>query len=58
MAGLQNQPLDKKLIAVGGFIMLGASPSYVDWQDHPEKRKQIIGFYVVAIGMFWYGLLS
>jgi len=48
----------RKLLALGGFLMLGLSPSFVDWEQSPEKRKQIILFYGAGITMFWYGLLK
>jgi hypothetical protein len=47
----------KKLAALGAFIIMGASPSFIDWEQSPEKHKQVIGFYTVAIGLFWYGFL-
>jgi hypothetical protein len=58
MAGLNNLSGTRKAAALGGFILLGASPSFIDWEQSPEKRKQIIGFYAAAITLFWYGLLS
>jgi hypothetical protein len=48
----------KKLLALGGFLVLGLSPSFVDWQQSPDKRKQIILFYGAGTAMFWYGLLK
>ena len=42
--------------AVAGFIALGLSPSFVDWQQSPDKRKQILLFYVVGIALLIYGL--
>ncbi len=47
-----------KLSALGGFIVLGLSPSFVDWQQSPEKRWQIIAFYGVGIALIYYGLLA
>lgn len=49
---------ERKLLAVAGFIVLGLSPSFVDWQQSPEKRKQIILFYGAGIALFWAGLLQ
>ncbi len=48
----------KKAVALGAFLLMGATPSFIDWEQSPEKHKQIIVFYVVAIGMFWYGFLK
>jgi hypothetical protein len=48
----------KKVTALAGFIVLGLSPSFVDWQETPEKRKQIILFYAVGLAMVYYGLLE
>lgn len=55
MSGLSTE---RKLLALGGFIVLGLSPSFVDWEQSPEKRKQIILFYGAGITMFWFGLLK
>jgi hypothetical protein len=44
--------------ALLGFVVLGLSPSFVDWQQSPEKRKQIILFYLIGLGLIWYGLLK
>jgi len=48
----------QKVGAMAGFIVLGLSPSFVDWQQSPEKRKQIVFFYAVGLGLVYYGLLS
>lgn len=48
----------RKLIALGSFVLLGLTPSYVDWEQSPEKRPQIVAFYGLAIAGFWYGLLA
>ncbi len=48
----------KKALAIFGFVILGLSPSFVDWQQTPEKRKQMILFYGVGITMIWYGILK
>jgi len=57
MAGLGGLSPQRKVAALGGFILLGASPSFIDWEQSPKKRKQIILFYTAAIGLFYYGLL-
>lgn len=48
----------KKAAAISGFVILGLSPSYVDWQQSPEKRKSIIAFYAVGIFLIYYGIFS
>ena len=48
----------QKASAIGGFIALGLSPSFVDWEQSPEKRWQIVAFYGGGIAMLYYGLLS
>ncbi len=51
-------PLNRKLAALGGFFLLALSPSFMDWQQSPEKRAQFVVFYAAAGSMFWYGLLK
>lgn len=46
----------RKLSAVAGFVVLGLSPSFLDWQQSPEARHKIVGFYLVGIVLVWYGL--
>lgn len=48
----------QKLSALAGFVVLGLSPSFVDWQQAPDKRGQILLFYSVGIGLIWFGLFS
>jgi len=48
----------KTISALVGFVVLGLSPSFIDWQQSPEKRKQIIGFYGIGLFLIWYGVLS
>lgn len=55
---LVNGGNGKKVAALGAFIIMGATPSFVDWEQSPEKHKQIVTFYAVAIGLFWYGFLK
>ena len=50
--------LNRKLVALGAFLLLGLSPSYVDWQQSPEKRPMMVGYYAVTGGMLWFGLLK
>ena len=48
----------QKVSAMVGFIVLGLSPSFVDWQQSPEKHKQVIVFYAVGLTLVYYGLLA
>ncbi len=43
--------------ALAGFIILGLSPSFMDWSQSPDKHGQFIGFYAVAIGLIYFGVL-
>lgn len=44
--------------ALAGFVVLGLSPSFVDWQQSPDKRGQIAGYYAVALALIWWGMLD
>ena len=48
----------KKASALVGFIVLGLSPSFVDWQQSPDEHAKILAFYAVGLGLVYYGLLS
>jgi hypothetical protein len=58
MAILTKAPNNQKMAATGAFLIMALSPSYLDWEQSPDKHKQIVGFYAVAIGLFWYGFLK
>jgi hypothetical protein len=45
-----------KLSVMAGLIVLGLSPSFIDWQQSPDKRHQILGYYGVAIALIALGL--
>jgi hypothetical protein len=45
-------------MALAGFIVLGLSPSFVDWEQSPEKRKQIVFFYGGGLALVYYGILQ
>ena len=45
-----------KLVAILGFLALGLSPSYIDWQQSPDKRYQMVAYYAVALALIWLGL--
>lgn len=46
----------KQTAALAGFVVLGLSPSFVDWQESPEKRRQMILFYAVAVTLIYVGV--
>lgn len=48
----------RQLSGLAGFVILGLSPSYVDWVQEPSKRKQMVGFYLAAGALIFYGVLS
>lgn len=48
----------KKVAALAGFLALGLSPSFVDWQQSPGKRWQIVAYYLGAVALLYYGVLS
>ena len=48
----------RKLSALVGVVVLGLSPSYVDWQEEPGKRMKMVLFYAVALTLIYYGLLE
>lgn len=51
-------PANRKIAALAGFVFLGLTPSYMDWQQSPDKHGQFLLFYGAAISLFWYGLLA
>ncbi len=48
----------RKAAALAGFVVLGLSPSFVDWQQSPEKRGEVIAFYAVGLALVYFGLLA
>ncbi len=50
--------MNRKLVGITGFVVLGLSPSYVDWMQSPEKRGQMVAFYAVAGTLIWYGVFK
>lgn len=47
---------ERTLAGMAGFVVLGLSPSFVDWQQSPDKRKQIIVFYAIGLALIWFGV--
>lgn len=50
--------MERKAVALAGFVILGLSPSFVDWQQSPEERWKIVGFYAVGLVLIYLGLLD
>ena len=50
--------VERKVAALAGFIVLGLSPSFVDWEQSPDKHKQILLFYGVGLALIYFGLLT
>jgi len=48
----------KTTVALAGFIVLGLTPSFIDWQQSPEKRWEMVAYYVVALALLYWGLLA
>jgi hypothetical protein len=48
----------RKLAALAGFLALGLSPSFVDWQQSPGKRWQIVAYYAGAVALLYYGVVK
>ncbi len=49
---------ERKALALAGFVILGLSPSFVDWQQSPEQRAEIVGFYAVGLTLVYFGILA
>ena len=45
------------LAALAGFALLALLPSYIDWQQSPEKRGQFVAGYAAALGLIYLGVL-
>jgi hypothetical protein len=40
-----------------GFVLLGLSPSFIDWQQSPDRRGEIVAYYATAIALIYVGVL-
>lgn len=49
----------KQGAALAGFVILGLSPSFMDWKQSPDRTShaEFLGYYAVAIVLIWYGVL-
>lgn len=48
----------KTVAALAGFVVLGLSPSFVDWQQsNGREREKIVGYYLVAAVLIYVGVL-
>jgi len=45
-----------QLATIAGFVILGLSPSFIDWQQSPEHRSQFTIYYLVGILLIWFGI--
>jgi hypothetical protein len=55
---MEIKGVSKKAATLAGFIVLGLSPSFVDWKQSPEDRIQILAFYGLGLLLIYFGLLS
>ena len=48
----------RTLSAMAGFVVLGLSPSFLDWKQSPDKksRQQFFLYYGVAMLLIWFGI--
>ncbi len=45
----------KAAIAIAGAVLFsGFAPSFLDWQQSPDKRTSIVVYYSIAIGLAIY----
>lgn len=45
-----------RVLAIVGFVVLALSPSFVDFQQSPNLRGQMLAYYGVAIALIYFGL--
>jgi hypothetical protein len=45
-----------QLATIAGFIILGLSPSFIDFRQSPELRGQFIIYYLVGIILIAWGM--
>jgi hypothetical protein len=45
-----------RLALAAGIVVAGLSPSFVDWQQSPEYRTEIVTWYGVALALVLFGL--
>jgi hypothetical protein len=45
-----------KLLAMAGFLLFALSPSFIDWEQSPERRSQFILYYLFAGILVYAGL--
>lgn len=48
----------KQAAGIAGFVILGLSPSFIDWQESPGKRPTMVAFYAVAIVLIYLGVFT
>jgi len=47
-----------QLAGMAGFVALGLSPSFVDFQQekNTSRRLLIVGYYAFALALIWFGV--
>jgi hypothetical protein len=52
--------VNRKYLALAGFVILGLSPSFMDWTQSPDARShaKFIGYYSIAIALIYYGIIK
>ena len=45
-----------KLSVMLGVLAMGLSPSFIDWQQEPDKRAQIVSYYIASLALVGLGL--
>ncbi len=48
----------RKAVGMAGFVVLGLSPSFVDWQQSPARRWQIVLFYIGGLALIYLGVFG
>jgi hypothetical protein len=48
----------RRALALAGFVVLGLSPSFVDWQEAPEQRGRMVAFYAVGLLLVYVGVFG
>ena len=44
--------------AFAGFLLLGLSPSFIDWGENPSRRGEMVAYYAAALLLIYLGVLA